>query len=175
MPTRLNLLSPEKRRLHQRTTYFQWIKNMLEVLFIVTCLCSIGLLLGLKFLQNQQSNITSNIVVTDSKYVQKNRQADGINTILAQTARMQKEYISWLPLLEEITKAIPESVGVEELSIDATNHTIVLTGIAPTRSDLIQLKEQFSALPQFVPFDIPIAQLIEKENIAFSFTITMNP
>lgn len=175
IPTRLNLLSPEKRRVHQRTTYFQWIKNMLEVLFIVICLSSILLLVGLAFFQNQQSSVTSGMVISESKYVQKNREADVLNMTLNQTEKMQGEYVAWLPLLETITSAIPERVGIEELSIDTTKKTIVVTGIAPTRDDLLQLKDRFAALPNVKPFDIPIAQLIEKQNIPFSFTILMTP
>lgn len=175
IPIRLNLLSPGKRRVHQRTTYFQFTKNMLEVIFIFICISGTALLLALGYLEVQVSNITSHIAVSESKYAQKNREVDDANAVVNRAAVIQQEYIHWIPLLHTVRAAIPAHVGVDSLTMNWSTKTMTITGVAETRDALLALAKQLSAVPWIQPLTIPVTQLIEKDQIPFALSLTLKP
>ncbi len=175
IPIRLNLLSPGKRRVHQRTTYFQFTKNMLEVLFIFTCISGTMLLLGLGYLETKLGDITSRIAVSESKFVQKNREVDHVNSIVKRTEKIQKEYVRWIPILTDLNKALPKNIRVDSMSINWTGKSMKLTGMAGTRDALLALERQLSAVPWITPFTIPVSQLIAQENLPFDLSLTLTP
>jgi Tfp pilus assembly protein PilN len=159
--------------MHQRTTYFEFTKNMLEVLCIVICICGVLLLLGLGYLQIQLGDVKGQIAVADSRYIQKNRDADALNSLLTQTETIQRQYIHWIPILTEIAAAIPQSVQVDRLTIEWDAKKLSIAGTAPSRDDLLAIKTNLSALSWVKPFDIPIEQLIEKNNLPFALSLTL--
>ncbi len=175
IPIRLNLLSPGKRRVHQRTTYFQFTKNMLEVLFIFTCISGTMLLLGLGYLETRLGDITSRIAISESKFAQKNREIDHVNTIVKRTEKIQKEYVRWIPILKDLETALPKNIRVDSVMINWKDKSMKITGMAGTRDALLAFEHQLSSVPWIKPFTIPVSQLIAQENLPFDLSLPLTP
>ncbi|HYE59925.1 MAG TPA: PilN domain-containing protein [Candidatus Kapabacteria bacterium] len=173
IPIRLNLLSPEKKRMHQRTIYVQFTKNVLEVLFIVVCVCSISLLIGLRMIQSDAQAVSSQVIISDSKFVRTNRQVDTINKQIQHINKIQEEYTLWTPLITEFVANIPPGVTVHTLTINRKGKTVMLEGTAATRDALLSLKTSLQKVPWIEPFEISPTLLSAKENISFSLKLTI--
>jgi Tfp pilus assembly protein PilN len=175
IPIRLNLLSPEKRRFHQGATYVQFTKNMLEALFLALCVAGIILLFGQNILQNQFRDLSSSLVVSESKYLQKNREVDSINNGIQRVQRIQKEFVLWSPMLHDFFNQIPPTIALGSVTFDRSANVLLLTGVASTRADLLLFKNTLTALPWISPFELPLSALVEKEQIHFSLTVPVKP
>lgn len=171
IPLRLNLLSPEKKRSHQRAIYVQFVKNMLEVLLILICFSAIVLLFGKQWLDNKLQDISSQHIVMDSRFLHTNARVDAANKNIQRVAKIQDNYTLWTPLLEEFTSAIPRDVILSSFSINLSERAISLTGFAPTRESLLAFEERVESLTWAEPVLIPIDQLTNKENVSFNFSI----
>lgn len=171
VPIRLNLLSPEKRRAHRSAIYMQFIKNMLEELLIILCLSTIVLVYGLHLVENRVQDISSQRLIADSAFTKSNREVDTINSTLRRVEAIGDAHIFWTPLMGVFIHAIPADIRLDALSMDMTGRSITFSGYAPTRESLLSLKKSLETVPWIAPFELPIQQLTQKNNVAFSFTM----
>ncbi len=173
IPSRLNLLSPEKRRHLHSLSNFQFIKNILEVLLLVICIGGIVLLGGQSVLQNHLDQLTASLVTFQSQHTESNQQIKEINSTLIKIEKIQKEYQLISPLIPQIVSATPNEIILKSLVLDPTSRSISLAGHAPNRDTLLLLQKQLLQIDWITTAEIPISQLTEKENIDFAFSAQM--
>lgn len=171
IPIRLNLLSEEKRRAHRRTAYVQCAKNILEVLLILLCLSTIALVCGYSLLENRLQDIASHQLVADSSFTKTNREVDAVNRTVRAIETIQDEHVFWIPFISDFANAVPGDIRLDSLSMDAKGRAISMAGYAPTRDALLALEKSIERISWAEPFDIPVRQLTEKKDVAFSFAI----
>ncbi len=171
-PTRINLLSPEKRKYLRRMIYIQFIKNTLISVVFVFCLSGITLLGGQSVLQEYFNDVSGNLIATNSRNAEKNKKIKEINSIIIKTDAIQQIYTNWSPIIVKLANAIPEGITVGTLSLNAVNHTFNINGNANTRENLLQMQIILNNLDFIKNVNIPLSQLTEKTNIAFSISMT---
>lgn len=169
-PTRINLLSPEKRKYLRRMIYIQFTKNTLTSIVFVFCLSGITLLGGQSVLQEYFNDVSSNLIATNSRHAEKNKKIKEVNNILTQTDAIQQIYTNWSPIVINLTNTIPKGIIVDSLSFNSLNHTFIINGTASTREDLLQMQTNLNNLEFIKNVDIPLSQLTEKANISFSIS-----
>ena len=140
IPHRLNLLSPDKRQHLKRMVNFQFAKNILELILIFISIVGIIFLGGQWVLQNHFNDLAAHIISVSNKYGETNQSIKDINTTLNKVDKIQKEYILWTPFLIDLSQVIPDSVILSALTFSKNNETLIIQGMAPTRDDLLQLK-----------------------------------
>ena len=168
--TRLNLLSPEKRKHLQRMIYIQFAKNTLTSVVFVFCISGITLLGGQWVLQEYFNDVSVNLIATNSRYAEKNKKIKEINNLIIQTDAIQQQFAPWSSIAENLANAIPNGAIINNLSLNSDNNTFVISGTAETRNSLLEMQTNLKALEFIDNVDIPISQLTEKENISFSIT-----
>jgi len=173
IPCRINLLSPQKRQYLQTMVRFQFVKNILEVILIITCFIGIAALGGEWVLESYFSDLNATISSLQNRYTGTNKEIRTINERLGQIMAIQKQYRPITPLLPEITAAIPNNINLAMLNIDLENKTIILVGFAPTRDDLLRLQAQLTNISWVENADVPVTQLTKKDNINFSFIVNL--
>lgn len=171
-PTRINLLSPEKRKYLRRMIYIQFTKNTLISIVFVFCLSGITLLGGQWVLQEYFNDVSSNLIATNSRHGEKNKKIKEINNILIQTDAVQQTHTDWSPIVVNLSNAIPEGIILENLSFNSATHIISINGKAGTRENLLQMQTNLNNLDFIKNVDIPLSQLTEKINITFSISAT---
>lgn len=174
-PTRLNLLSPEKRSYLQRIIFFQFIKNSLESLVFVLALSGIILLGAQWVLEGYFNDISAGLLAGTSRQAEKNAQINQVNATLTQIDALQQLYTLWTPILIPLSAALPPGVILDGLTLDATTAAYHLSGRASTRAELLALKNNLQTLPFIAAVTIPLSQLTEKENVTFSITASLTP
>lgn len=170
-PTRINLLSPEKRKYLRRIIYIQFTKNTLTSIVFVFCLAGITLLGCQLVLQEYFNDVSSTIIATNSRYAEKNKKIKEINNLIAQTDAIQQTYITWPAIVINLANSIPDGILIENLFLNSNNHTFTINGKAETRENLLQMQINLNNLDFVENVNIPLSQLTEKINIAFSISV----
>lgn len=173
IPSRLNLLSPEKRQHLKNMVFFQFIKGILEVLLIIACATGIILLGARTILENYFSDLTSTIVFIQSQHVKTNREVRDINVVINNLENIQKEFKPITILIPEITGAVPAGVVLNAAQINPENKTIALSGEANTRDNLLRLEENIKKISWIQSTNLPLSQLTKKDKIPFALSATM--
>ncbi|MBT4120530.1 MAG: hypothetical protein HOA57_04780 [Candidatus Magasanikbacteria bacterium] len=169
LPSRLNLLSPEKMKRLSFLSNFQFIKNILEFILIILSIGGIVLLGGQMVLEDFSNELNSALSNLQNQNADTNKEIKKINSTLVLIDKIQKEFEPISYLVPELAIAIPDDVLLKTINIDKGNKTILIDGYSPTREILLDLQESLSSISWIDEVEIPISQLTEKENINFSF------
>ena len=145
LPSRLNLLSPEKIKRLNFLSNFQFIKNILEFFIIIISISGIVLLGGQIVLEDFSNELNSTLNTLQSQNSDKNKQIKQINNTLTSVDKIQKEFKQFSPLIPQIVAAIPDDVLLKTLSMDLANKKVLLEGYSPTRETLLKLQENLSS------------------------------
>jgi len=169
IPSRLNLLSPEKMKRLNFLSNFQFVKSILEFFLIIFSLSGIVLIGRQIVLEDFSNELNTTLNSLQSQHAGTNKQIREINTTLALVDKIQKEFKPITHLVPELAMVIPDKVILKTINIDNTSNTILIDGYSPTREILLDLQKSLSSLDWIDEIEIPISQLTEKENINFSF------
>lgn len=173
IPSRLNLLSPEKRQHLKNMVLFQFIKGILEILLIIACAAGIILLGARTILENYFSELTNTIVFMQSQHVKTNREVRDINAIINNLYGIQKEFKPITTLIPDIAAAVPAGVVLNTMQVNPENKTITLSGEADTRDNLLRMEENIEKIEWVRSVDLPLSQLTKKDKIPFSLSAAM--
>lgn len=170
IPHRLNLLPPNNKKRLKKMINFQFFKNIAGIFLITLSVMGIFLLGGQWVLEDYYSKLTENILSISEKHSNTNNIIKDINNTLIKVDKIQKEYINWTPKILEITENIPDDIEINKININQKNE-LTINGLAPNRQSLLNLQKTLKEINWLEKFNIPPAQLTEKENINFSFVI----
>lgn len=172
-PSRLTLLSQEKRKYLQKILYIQFVKSSLESAVFILSISAITLLGAQSVLQNYFNKLASNLAFSNNKQAEKNLQIKKANKIIDQTESLQSIYTHWTPLLTELGNSIPEKVLLNSISINKTEEKLILSGKAETRAALLELQSNLENLAQIDRAEVPLSQLTSQIDISFSLKIDL--
>ena len=163
----LNIISRElKKEINTKAIYLSY-KNLLAIIFITLTFYASAYLVCLLVLQIhfvETVKDTSLIPRGGENYSTQVRQ---LNNAITNIESIQSEYTNWSYLLESIHKLSGQNITINNISVNKNNKEITLCGIAATRDSLLQLKERLEDLNYFTEINLPIKNLLEKENISF--------
>lgn len=173
MPTRLNLLSPAKQSNLRMMMYGQYSRHLLEHLFVVTAISGIVLLGGQWILDTHFQTLAANLTSLANSQAGKNKDIKMVNAIISQTANIQDKFTIWTPIIRDVANAVPDSVTLTSIHLDQARKIYTFSGIASRRDDLLLFQKQLQNLPQIASVTIPLASLVSKNNVQFSFTAAL--
>lgn len=173
IPSRINLLSPEKRQHLKSMVFFQFIKGILEILLIIACVAGIVLLGAKTILENYFSDLTSTIVFIQSQHVKTNREVRDINAVINNLYIIQNDFKPITSFIPDIAEAVPAGVVLNTMQINPENNTITLSGEANTRDNLLRMEENIKKINWIQSTDLPLSQLTKKDKIPFSLSAAM--
>lgn len=170
-PTRISVLAKEKQKYIDRMVYMQFARNSIEVFLFLLCASTIFLVGSWWTLQSHFNDLASKLTIKADAETERTIQIREINTLLSDVQGVQSVFVTWTPKIKEFVDTIPDGVTLSNLSLSAYGKTYDMSGKADTRESLLVLKERLLALPQVLDVNIPLAQLIPKEDVGFSITI----
>ena len=170
IPHRLNLLPPDKKKRLKKMINFQFLKNIAGIFLIILSVMGIFLLGGQWVLEDYYAKLTENILSLSEKHSNTNNVIKEINNTLIKVEKIQKEYLNWTPKILEVSTLIPNDIEINKININQKNE-LTITGWANNRQSLLTLQKTLGEITWLGEFNIPPAQLTEKENINFSFVI----
>lgn len=143
---------------------------------ILVTLIIFALLLGLinLFLWLQTKSLQKQIIQTEAhlemEQVEEFEESiKALNQALINLDERQTAQINYSTILNQLIQLIPTALQVRGLSLDNSGQ-MQLTGYAPTREQLLQLKENLENSPDFIQIEFPLSNLLKSREIDFSLT-----
>jgi len=87
------------------------------------------------------------------------------NAVVLADESMQKDQLYWSILFQKMNDKIPDGISVSKLA--NKNYKILVAGVADTRDTLIGMRDNFSQEDCFSDVNLPLSNLVSKDNIAF--------
>ena len=166
----LNLLPPTQRAEIKKERIFSVIESSLCIFLIILIFIALVLFFARKTLENNLKELSSQDIKTTSEISILNEKIQEINETLEVADEIQKKTKNTSPFILEFSKTIPQGVLINSFQINTKDNSVNIKGWAKTRSDLLKFKENLEKSDKFDQVQIPLSNLLEKENIEFDFS-----
>lgn len=170
-PTRLNLMSKEKQGHITHMRIMGFVQNSIAILFIVIAIFSIFTIISHVFLQSYFAEVTLQSIRTQNPTRTINAHVTDINTTIQRAHAIQTQYHSWTPNIGLVINTIPTSIAIDHMQLEYDAQLLKLSGTAPSRESLLELKSQLETLHEIDIVQIPLNDLTKQAHINFSLSI----
>lgn len=177
MKTLLNLLPEENKKNIQRKLHFRFflwqlfLICMLEV-FYLGILVSIFIILDYQLQSLQSMSPQSVTAYADQQalgtYQKKFKET---NIMVEMVGRIERAHFSFTQILTILDSLLPEGIAVEQLT--TKNYTILLSGRAAKRDDILAFESKLNDTPCVTNVDLPLSNLFSQENVDFQINFDM--
>ena len=173
----INLLPPNKKQALVEHKKFKTILGWELIIVIIAC-CFFAFLFGIdRFLSLdlEAISLAKNGQADNARYAKiedYQSQFSQINARLTKLALIDADQLYWSPIFLQLNSATPEAVEITEL--ETKDLTLSLTGHANTRDDLLAFKENLGKIACFLEVNLPVSNLVSKENIDFSLDLKID-
>ena len=174
LPTRLNLLPHNKKKVLEQIIFFQFLKGILELAILIATITSIALVGGAWVLQDHYKELNKITLASSSKYDEVDERMNELNQIILNAKKIQDQYIMWTPILAEFTTVLPPNIALQTLNLDMREKRAIFTGVAPKREDLLVIQEYVNKHSLIGETSIPPSSLTLKQNIPFLISTKLN-
>ena len=172
----LNLLPPKKKREFVLLEQDIVIKNAISILLLLTILAAITLLAGKFLLQNHFNQTVEQSTLTTRTAKIFNSEIKLFNELLENTDNVQQKYLPWTKFLTALSGLVPTRIVLNSIAVtqdSAETYQIFLTGLAPTREDLLELQNNLDNSSFLTAVNVPLDNLLKKESIEFTITASI--
>jgi Tfp pilus assembly protein PilN len=170
----LNLVSDELKKEIKLRHIYKLIKKIGYTFIITTIVISAVLTAAKIILKKNYIKIveqTSLVNISKQSYASRVKE---INLRLNAISEIQNNYISWADLLKYLSEKTPGKITLSFIKINKDNATLKIGGEAKTREDLLIFKENLENSKVFSDINLPLENILEKENISFEISAKIN-
>lgn len=171
----INLLPPYyKKELKQRENQKIILINFF--LFSIFLIYLILLLLIVRFyIENKINLVKLGFLLEEKKFQSQEiknlkNKIDSSNKNISKINQFYKQKISLNETLEKIFKNIPEGVILNSFSFQKDGSQVIISGIAQTREDYLELQNNLKSNSDFFDFVFPIEAWTKKTNLDFNIS-----
>lgn len=168
----LNLIPRERKILLKNTRLYAACKEAVTLIFLFAAIVSIMLWISRFYLEQDLADL----VIANSANIKSNeatnRRILAINQKISLVDNIENNFISPRKAIETVSRIVPENISLNSISLYRQQAAIELSGTAKTRNDLLQFKNALSSAAWIKAVDLPMNDLISKDNN--QFTIKLN-
>lgn len=172
MTITLNLIPPQQKKKLKLFQVYIYLKNIIFITLIGAILIAIILSLAKIILQNNFNKTINQTYLTVGINKFYNFEIKEFNQELKQVAEIQKQYIPYLNFILSFTDLVPQEVTFQKLNLNDKS-ILQIKGLADTRDDLLNFKNNLEKSNLFDNFTIPLENLLEKENVEFELNLKL--
>lgn len=170
----LNLLPSNKKKQLKNQRLYSAIKEAVVLIILFTSIIAIMLWVSRYYLEKQLADL----IVTNSLQLKSQEQTalkiQTINNKLKTIDNLQKNRYHLGQLIQQLTTITPASISYNQIRFFFQQKTIELSGTAKTRNDLLSLKNSLETTKWIKKINLPMDNLVNKENNQFQITIELN-
>lgn len=164
----LNLIPPEQKKDLKQKRIYVTIKELVMLVLLFTSLVAILLLAAKSVLEEQLSYLIEKNAATIQVGQATNRQIFAINQKINAVEKIQKDFKKWSVFFDQLAQLTPSRISYSLAKVYRQEGLVELQGTAKTRNDLIQLQKNLENSPLFKKINLPLSDLLAKENSSFS-------
>lgn len=167
LPTRINIMPPDKRHHLVRMIRFQFIRFVAQYICVITILAAGIIFSGWWILDGYSRSVEAQLASIDSDRPGIVSRVGEVNTDIRRLEQAQNGHLAWGSILRLFGNQIPEGITLVRVVIGADG-SLQFSGVADTRDVLLQF-EGFIRESGFIDsISIPVSQLVKRENISFT-------
>jgi Tfp pilus assembly protein PilN len=173
----INLLAEEsKQKINNQRLFFLFLKAEI-ILFLLVAMVGISFFWAEKTIVSNRSKFgqeTSNVLrESGADY---NLKVKNINARLAAITLIQSEFAHYSLYLKNVSALIPSGINLSRLQINTDGKTIKIVGLALRQEDLLMLEKNLKTAAFLTKVsNIPMKDIIKKNNIEFDFDLELDP
>lgn len=170
MKIKLNLLPKSKEKKIKNKKILKFIV-LQEIMIILITVLFFGVVKGIDAIANFQLDSVSQELSQNGKrgdYVEIKKYEDGLKEAKSKVGfikQIQKFNINWVTFLNKLSVILPQEVTLN--SISGNGYELLLKGVAKNRDALIKVKEEMQKDSCFKNIDIPLNNIVLREDIEF--------
>ncbi len=168
---KLNLVSAELKKQIKLQHVYKMLRRANYVLIIITIFIAIVIMSAKVILQNNFNRVVAETTLITKNSQGFNERARNINSRLATLENVQNGFVPWSYFIEDVAKVIPDDIFLSVFKIDYKSNSLALRGRAISRDSLVIFKDNLEKKPYLNKINFPVSNLLEKENINFSFDV----
>lgn len=171
----INLLSPSQKRELKIKRVYVAIKELIILILLFTLITAILLLVSKYVLDNSLAKLIERNAYT----IEANRDAiNKINTLNSKVntiEKIQTDFKKWSSFFITLSNLTPDNISYDLVKVDHENNTIEIRGVAKSRTELTELKDSLSNSEIFDDVNLPLKDLLAKDNNNFTITARIIP
>jgi hypothetical protein len=170
----INLIPKEQKETLKKVRFYFYLKEAIVLFFLFISIISIILLASYYYLEKQlvETKITNILNTTSGEDL--NHKIISVNKKIKEAENIQKNFSYNHKIVEKFLTLNFNNISLNQIKIYNQQNIIEFSGISKTRSDLLKLKVNLEEQTWINRVDLPIANLIDKENNIFNIKIEIN-
>jgi Tfp pilus assembly protein PilN len=173
----LDLLPQQRKQEIKRRRLFRKILRE-EALFLLPFIVLIFILFSIYYILTIQKEITITAYSaqqSQEKYQQLETYEEKFkqtNVLMQAMKKIQLGHLHWQQFFQQLSEIVPDNIYISDLS--TKDFTVFIIGKAKTRDDLLNLKNKLESAPCFKNINVPLSNLVVKNNVDFQIDISIN-
>jgi len=170
----LNLIPQQLKKEIKFKRVYALLKKMNCILIIIAVIIAIIFLIAKLILQNNFNKVveqTSLITKSSQGY---NVKVRDINSMLNHISQIQKDFIAWSDLIENLANRTPAGITLSSVKTSKGKSLINIRGNAEQRDDLLTFKQNMEESPIYSEVEFPLQNILQKENISFEISAKLD-
>lgn len=177
MKVKLNLLPKIKEKKIKNNKILKFVV-LQEIMIIVITLLFFVAIKGIDAIAKYQlSSINQQLTIKDSsgEYIEIKKYEESLKEAGVKVdfiKKVQRFNIDWVSVFNKLATLLPQEVTLT--SIDGVGSGLVLEGVAKNRDILIKMKDDIQRDNCFENINIPLNNIVLRENIEFELSVDVN-
>jgi Tfp pilus assembly protein PilN len=171
----LNLIPQARKNQLKNERFYSAFKEATTLLLLFAAITAIMLLLSRYYLENQLADLMQQNAANISSNEANNRRILAINSKIQTVGNIQKNFVPTRILTEKIIALIPADIACTSVNFFRQQSTIEISGNAKNREALLSFKSILEKTSWVKRVDLPMNNLINKENNTFIITLEIDP
>ncbi len=167
----LNILPPETKKEIKLWHLYKDLKTAMLLLVIYISIVAMLILFAKLFLQINFINLSQSVNTLVNDNQNSNKQIREIKAKINNITKIQKENVKCSNILKDIVNKTNDNIKFSKISLDVNKNKLILAGHAKTRDDLLNFKKQLEESKNYSNINLPINNLLERENINFNIQL----
>ena len=170
----INLVPQEHKSKIERKKIYISIKEALLLILLFASIASILLILSKFYLEDQLLGLTdqNSQGIAETQLI--NAKIKLMNSRISEAYNIQKNFKNWSGVLAKIYAGKGDKITISSIKLLKQQSTIEIIGVAKTRTDLLEFQKRLQKNESFAKVNLPISDLINKENNGFTLRIEID-
>ena len=170
----LNLIPQQLKREIKFRQFLALFKKINYIIIIFTIIIAIIILTAKIILRNNFNKVVAQTTLITKNSQSYNIKVNDINSKLDSISQVQNNFIAWSNLIENLADITPSGINFISTKINKEKQIINIAGIAKTRNDLLEFKQNMENLPNVYDVKFPLKNILQKTNISFEISAKLD-
>jgi len=170
---KLNLVSENLKKEIKLRRVYGIIKKIAFIFLFITIIYAVALLFSSMLIANSFEETVSQTTLITKNAQNYNNLIRDINSRLSSISEAQKSFIRLSCFLKDLKTYSGSNILLDQITFNREKSSVVMRGRSKTRDELLNFKEKLDKSGFFLATDLPLKNLLIREDIEFEITASV--